>query len=112
MTDKPEPDMTDRTRRALERSIRPVDPIPANAPDFERLDQLEAALIAMPRLRREIFLAVRLDAMTYDEVARITGLSAKAVERQMVRAISHIHHHLRHGEPPPPRRWWHRRRHG
>lgn len=75
-------------------------------PDPERLERLEAALLTMPRLRREIFLAVRLDAMSYEEVAKITGLSFRAVERQMARAIVHIGHHLRHGEGPPPRRWW------
>ncbi|AJR23102.1 sigma factor-like helix-turn-helix DNA-binding protein [Sphingobium sp. YBL2] len=74
-------------------------------PDHERLERLEAALLTMPRLRREIFLAVRLDAMSYEDVARITGLSVRAVERQMARAIAHIGYHLRHGEAPPPRRW-------
>ncbi|MEV5022735.1 sigma-70 region 4 domain-containing protein [Sphingobium sp. LMA1-1-1.1] len=77
-----------------------------DTPDPDRLERLEAALLTMPRLRREIFLAVRLDAMTYEEVARITGLSVRAVERQMVRAIAHIGYHLRHGEASPPRRWW------
>ena len=77
-----------------------------DTPDPDRLERLEAALLTMPRLRREIFLAVRLDAMTYEEVARITGLSVRAVERQMGRAIAHIGYHLRHGEVSPPRRWW------
>jgi len=72
-------------------------------PDQERLELLEGALMTMPRLRREIFLAVRLDAMSYEEVAKITGLSLQAVERQMARAIAHIGYHLRHGEAPPPR---------
>lgn len=78
-----------------------------DTPDQERLERLEAAFLAMPRLRREIFLAVRLDAMRYEDVARLTGLSVRAIERQMARAIAHIGYHLRHGEaPPPPRRWW------
>lgn len=74
-------------------------------PDHERLESLEAALLTMPRLRREIFLAVRLDAMSYKDVARLTGLSVRAVERQMARAIAHIGDHLRNGEAPPPRGW-------
>jgi len=77
-----------------------------DTPDPDRLERLEAALLTMPRLRREIFLAVRLDAMTYEEVARITGLSVRAVERQMGRATAHIGYHLRHSAAPPPRRWW------
>lgn len=74
-------------------------------PDSARLERLEAALLTMPRLRREIFLAIRLDAMRYEDVARTTGLSVRAVERQMARAIAHIGYHLRHGEALPPRRW-------
>ena len=77
-----------------------------DTPDPDRLERLEAALLTMPRLRREIFLAIRLDAMSYEEVARITGLSVRAVERQMGRAITHISYHLRHGDVPPPRGWW------
>jgi RNA polymerase sigma-70 factor (ECF subfamily) len=106
MTDAPEPDMTQRARRALERSIKPVDPTSHGAPDPQLLARLEAALLSMPKLRREIFLAVRLDAMTYDQIAKITGLSIKAVERQMVRALCHLDSHLRHGEASPPRHWW------
>jgi len=70
--------------------------------DTERLARLEAALLSMPRLRREIFLAVRLDAMTYADVAHKTGLSVRAVEHQMARAIGHIGHHLRDTDAPSP----------
>jgi RNA polymerase sigma-70 factor (ECF subfamily) len=68
--------------------------------DTERLARLEAALLSMPRLRRQIFLAVRLDAMTYADIAHRTGLSVRAVERQMARAIVHIGHHLRDTDAP------------
>jgi RNA polymerase sigma-70 factor (ECF subfamily) len=108
MTDTPEPDMTQRARRALERSIEPVDPIPSGAPDLELLARLEAALLSMPKLRREIFLAVRLDAMSYDHIAKVTGLSVQAVERQLGRALSHLDYHLRHDGALPHRHWWQR----
>jgi RNA polymerase sigma-70 factor (ECF subfamily) len=108
MTDTPESDMTQRARRALERSIEAVDPISSGAPDPEQLARLEAALLSMPKLRREIFLAVRLDAMTYGQVAKVTGLSLHAVERQMIRALRHLDYHMRHGEAPPHRHWWQR----
>lgn len=108
MTDTPEPDMTQRARRALERSIEPVDPISIGAPDPELLARLETALLSMPKLRREIFLAVRLDAMTYDQIAKVTGLSVKAVEHQFARALCQLDYHLRHGEAPPHRHWWQR----
>ncbi|MEC3910307.1 sigma factor-like helix-turn-helix DNA-binding protein [Sphingobium sp. CR2-8] len=70
--------------------------------DTERLERLEAALLSMPRLRREIFLAARLDAMTYGDIAHRTGLSVRAVERQMARAIVHIGRHLRDADAPSP----------
>ncbi|MFZ2994893.1 sigma factor-like helix-turn-helix DNA-binding protein [Sphingobium sp.] len=70
----------------------------------ERLERLEAALLSMPRLRREIFLAVRLDAMSYADIADRTGLSVRAVEHQMARAIMHIGHHLRDTDAPSPHR--------
>ncbi|MBZ9648098.1 RNA polymerase subunit sigma [Sphingobium sp. 3R8] len=72
--------------------------------DTERLERLEAALLSMPRLRREIFLAVRLDAMSYADIADMTGLSVRTVERQMARAIVHIGHHLRDTDAPSSHR--------
>jgi RNA polymerase sigma-70 factor (ECF subfamily) len=54
-------------------------------PDLRR--RLEEAVAAMPRVQREIFLAHRLDAMSYAEIARRTGLSIRQVERHMARAI-------------------------
>ena len=55
--------------------------------ELERLSRLEAALLAMPRIQREIFLAVRLDGMAYDEIARRTGLTVRQVERHFGRAL-------------------------
>jgi len=51
--------------------------------DAELLRRLEDAVASMPRKQREIFLAHRLDDMSYAEIARRTGLSVKQVERQM-----------------------------
>ena len=55
--------------------------------ELERLSRLEAALRAMPRIQREIFLAIRLDDMSYDEIARRTGLTVKQVERHFARSL-------------------------
>lgn len=55
--------------------------------ELERLSRLEAALLAMPRIQREIFLAVRLDDMSYDEIARRTGRTVKQVERHFARSL-------------------------
>jgi RNA polymerase sigma factor (sigma-70 family) len=55
--------------------------------DPEFLKRLEAALSNMPRLQREIFLAVRLDDLSYEEIARRTGLTVRRVERQFARSL-------------------------
>jgi RNA polymerase sigma-70 factor (ECF subfamily) len=58
--------------------------------DLDLLRRLEDAVASMPRKQREIFLAHRLDDMSYAEIARRTGLSVKEVERQMARAIAKL----------------------
>jgi len=72
----------------------PVDP--------EHLARLERAVKSLRRLDREIFLARRLDDMSYAEIAERTGLTVKQVERAMVRALIGIDRHLCR----PNRRWW------
>lgn len=54
-------------------------------PDLRR--KLEDAVTAMPRKQREIFLAHRLDGLSYAEIAKRTGLSVRQVERHMARAL-------------------------
>lgn len=56
--------------------------------DQHMLRKLEAALASMPRKRRQIFLAKRLDNMTYAEIAGVTGLTERQVERQMAKALA------------------------
>jgi RNA polymerase sigma-70 factor (ECF subfamily) len=47
----------------------------------------ERAFAAMPRKQREIFLAHRLDGLSYSEIAERTGLTVRQVERQMANAL-------------------------
>jgi RNA polymerase sigma factor (sigma-70 family) len=54
------------------------------------LSRLDAVLQRLKPRTREIFLAQRIDGMTYAEIAGRTGLSVKAVEKHMSRAILHI----------------------
>ncbi|MDH7976000.1 sigma-70 family RNA polymerase sigma factor [Sphingomonas sp. AR_OL41] len=54
------------------------------------LARLEAALHRLKPRTREIFLAHRLDGMSYAEIAEVTGMSIKGVEKQMSKAIAHI----------------------
>ncbi|MFN3727720.1 MAG: sigma-70 family RNA polymerase sigma factor [Allosphingosinicella sp.] len=55
--------------------------------DPEFLRRLEEAVGNIPRLQREIFMAHRLDDMSYRQIADRTGLTVRQVERHMAKAI-------------------------
>ena len=71
----------------------------------DRLSQMEEAMRNIPKLQREIFLAHRLDGLSYAEIARRTGLTVKQVERALAKAIYKLSQQL------DGRRlsWWERR---
>ncbi|WP_083224728.1 sigma factor-like helix-turn-helix DNA-binding protein [Sphingomonas panacis] len=96
----------DRARHAYQRTIGAVEPASVERPDPETLRKLEAAVASMPRLRREIFLAVRLDALTYAQIAEVTGLSVAQVERHMARAMRHLVCMM--SDRPARKSWWRR----
>ena len=73
-------------------------------PDPATLKRLERAVRKLPRLRREIFLAARLDDMDYVEIAERTGITVREVERHIARALLSIVRRM----DKQPRRWWHR----
>jgi RNA polymerase sigma-70 factor (ECF subfamily) len=56
----------------------------------DMLRRLEAAMLKLKPKTREIFMAHRLDGMSYAEIAERTGLSVKGVEKQMSKAIAHL----------------------
>ena len=56
----------------------------------ESLVRLERAMAKLKPKTREIFLAQRLEGLSYAEIARRTGLSVKGVEKQMSKAIAKI----------------------
>lgn len=56
----------------------------------ERLAVVEAAIDALPERTREIFLAVRIDGMTYSQAAAALGISSSAVEKAMARAMAKL----------------------
>jgi len=66
--------------------------------------RLEEAVAAMPRKQREIFLAHRLDGISYHEIAHRTGLTVRQVERQMARAIYKLCKQM----DDYPLSWWER----
>jgi len=73
-------------------------------PEDEKLRRVEEAARNMPRLQREIFMAHRLDDLSYEEIARRTGLSVRQVERHIARAIYKMTVSLKGRKL----RWWER----
>jgi len=67
------------------------------------IERLEAGLRRMPKMRREIFLALRLDGLSYEEIAERTGLSVKQVERHVARSMLTLLDAI-YGLAPTP--WW------
>jgi len=59
----------------------------ANEPDADTLRRLENAVANLPWLQREVFLARRVDGLSYAEIGYLTGLSERHIERQMAHAI-------------------------
>ncbi len=56
----------------------------------ETLARLERAMAKLKPRTREIFLAQRIEGLSYAEIAERTGLSIKGVEKQMSKAIAKI----------------------
>ena len=73
--------------------------------ETEMLELMEAALLALPRLTREVFLAHRLDDLSYGEIATITGVTTRRIEREIARALIALDRALSERRPPRPR-WW------
>jgi len=56
----------------------------------DMLRRLEAAMMRLRPRTREIFMAHRIDGLTYAEIAQRTGLSVKGVEKQMSKALAQL----------------------
>lgn len=54
------------------------------------LERLEAAIAALPKLTRALFLVFRLENMTQDQIATIYGISTRSVKRHVARAMAHL----------------------
>jgi RNA polymerase sigma-70 factor (ECF subfamily) len=89
-----------RTRRKMEAFREEARPGPAAADPLidqvavlesrDLLRRLEAAIGKLKPRTREIFLAHRIDGLSYAQIAERTGLSVKGVEKQMSKAIAKI----------------------
>jgi RNA polymerase sigma-70 factor (family 1) len=60
--------------------------------EFDR--KLQEVLAVLPEKSRVVFLMNRMDGMTYPEIAKNLGVTVKAVEKQMSRALSIIREKL------------------
>jgi len=96
--------MTSRSKRALERSLASFENVADDAIDPTELARLDHAMRRMPRRQREIFLAIRLDNLSYPEIAERTGLSVREVERSFAAALVNLTRNL----DDQRRHWWRR----
>lgn len=71
-----------------------------------RLARMERALLAMPHRTRSIFLAHRIDGLSYARIAKATGLSQYRVERHMLAAIRCLSRYSRGDERTRWQIWW------
>jgi RNA polymerase sigma-70 factor (ECF subfamily) len=76
----------------------------ANEAETDTLRRLENAVANLPWLQRQVFLARRVDGLSYAEIAYLTGLSERYIERQMAKAI----HKLAKQMDGEKLRWWER----
>lgn len=93
--------LRNRARAAFHRSVVDLDLDEASVRDTvdpvaalearDMLARLQAAAAKLPAKTRSIFMAHRLDGVTYAELARTHGLSVKGIEWHMSKAIAHLH---------------------
>src|SRR3546814_20789075 len=62
------------------------------------LERLEAAISALPKLTRALFLVFRLENMTQDQIAAIYGISTRSVKRHVARAMAPLMKEMRSEE--------------
>lgn len=82
-----------RARRA--RAAAPDLPAAESGACAVETASLSAMLRTMPDDQRTVFVLSRFGRLTYEEIAERTGLSVKAVEWRMTRALQHCTTHLR-----------------
>ncbi len=97
--------LRNRAKTALRRSLANhvcADDVPLAGHDpvaaleaRDQIERLQSALMRLAPKTREIFLAHRLDGLSYKDIATRTGLGVKGVEWHMTKAIAHLDRLLR-----------------
>lgn len=62
----------------------------------DMLARVEAALLALKPVTREIFIARRYHGYSRAEIAAQAGLSLKAIDKHLARAVEHLYRHFGH----------------
>lgn len=62
----------------------------------EHCELLLSAIASLPKLTRHIFLLRKIDELSYGNIAKQLNISEKTVQRHLVKAMLHCHHHLSH----------------
>lgn len=98
--------LRDRAKTALRRSLAnhiPAEEIPLSGTDpaaaleaRDKLRRLDTALMGLKPKTRAIFLAHRLDGLSYKQIGDHFGLGVKGVEWHMGKAIAHVERSFRH----------------
>ena len=78
----------------------------SNEPGPPRIARIEDAVRKLPPMQRDIFLAVRLDAYRYADIAKRTGLSVAQVARLFARALRSYRRNLNDSKRHGCRRWF------
>ena len=78
-----------------------VQPPHSHSPEFEaelkEFDaRLQKAIADLDEKNRVVFLMNRIDGMTYQEIAENIGLTVKAVEKRMKKALDYLTAQLKH----------------
>lgn len=96
--------MRDNWRSAARRGSQqalPIEEVEVPASDLEAaleardmLNRVEAVMMQLKPMTRAIFIARRFQGYSRAEIAVQTGLSVKAVDKHLGRAVEHLHRHL------------------
>ncbi|MFC5568501.1 RNA polymerase sigma factor [Lysobacter yangpyeongensis] len=77
------------------------DSLPSPEPDHERrldnqreVERVRAAILQLPPRCREVYLLNRIEGMSYSQIARHCGVSVKAVEKHIGRALQSLRRDL------------------
>lgn len=86
-----EDNMAARFARTIRDLLIPPPVVPSLDENVDpEIRRVEWAVARLPKRTRDVFMMHRLDGLRYDRIAHRLGISEKAVEREMVRALRAI----------------------